>query len=215
MDRRYFEETPGPCLEIGSGSSRIKEVYPEVITSDIKHLPFIDLVLRGEAMPFGACSLRAIYAINVFHHLARPRLFLGELLRVLHPGGGAVLIEPFHGPFARWLFQHLHAAEGFDPRAPTWDSPGPTGPLANANQALSYIVFTRDRQKLEAEFPTLEVVLDRPHTHLWYLTSGGVNFRQLVPDSWGRLIQSAESVLSPLNRWLALQHTIVLRKRLS
>ena len=51
-----------------------------------------------------------------------------------------------------------------------------------------------------------------PHTHVWYLASGGVNFRQLVPDGWLSLLKGTERVLSPFDRWIALQHTIVLRK---
>jgi SAM-dependent methyltransferase len=213
MDNRYFKETPGKRVEIGSGSSRIKELYPDVVTSDIKHLMFIDIVLRAEEMPFPSNSLRVIYGINVFHHILNPRLFFREILRVLHPGGGVVLIEPFYGPFARWIFQNLHASEGFDPNALNWEASEPIGPLSNANQALSFIVFTRDRTRFRQEFPELEVLADRPHTHLWYLASGGVNFRQLVPDSFMGLIQFSEKLLCPLKRWLALQHTVVLRKR--
>jgi len=36
MDERYFGDTPGRRLEIGSGSSFFKEVFPDVVTSDIK-----------------------------------------------------------------------------------------------------------------------------------------------------------------------------------
>jgi len=213
MDKRYFGDVPGLRLEIGSGAGIIKTVYPDVITSDIKVLPFVDIVLKGEAIPFPAKSLRAIYAINVFHHLPSPRLFFSEILRVLHPGGGVVFIEPFYGPLARWVFKRLHASEGFDPDARLWEAEGPLGPMSRANQALSYIVFTRDRQTLLEEFPDLEVVVDHPHTHLWYVVSGGVNFRQLVPDSFLPVVKVAEQALSPLGRWIALQHTVVLRRR--
>jgi SAM-dependent methyltransferase len=213
MDLRYFDGVPGRRLEIGSGAGVIKSVLPDVITSDIKQLPFLDIVLRGEAMPFPANSLRAIYAINVFHHIPAPRLFLREMLRVLHPGGGFILIEPFYGPLACWVFRHLHASEGFDPGATAWETAGMVGPMSNANQALSYLVFTRDRARFDEEFPDLEVVVDRPHTHLWYVVSGGLNFRQLLPDGFVPLVRFAERLLAPLNPWLALQHTVVVRKR--
>lgn len=213
MDMQYFVDVPGLCLEIGSGAGIIKTVYPDVITSDIKVLPFVDVVLKGEAIPFPAKSLRAIYAINVFHHLPNPRLFFREALRVLHPGGGVILIEPFYGPLARRVFKHLHATEGFDPDAGSWEAEVPVGPMSRANQALSYIVFARDRQVLLDEFPDFEVVVDRPHTHLWYVVSGGVNFRQLVPDSFLPLVKLAERLLAPFGRWIALQHTVVLRRR--
>lgn len=213
-DERFFGSCPGRRVEIGSGSSFVGELYPDVITSDVKLLSFVDLVLRAEALPFRARSLRALWAINVLHHLPRPRDFFRELERVLHPGGGAILIEPFHGPLARWLFPRLHAAETFDAAAPEWEAPGPVGPARGANQALSYIIFTRDRARFEREFPSLELVVDRPHTHLLYLLSGGVSFRQLAPTVATSMISGLERSLAPLDRWIALQHTLVLRRRI-
>ncbi|HET6879653.1 MAG TPA: class I SAM-dependent methyltransferase [Pirellulales bacterium] len=213
LDGRLFNGCDGPRLEIGSGSSIIKEFWPDVVTSDIKPLPFVDRVVDAQAMPFADGSLRAIYGINVFHHLPRPRLFFREAIRVLQPGGGVVFIEPYHGVFARWLFPRLHDSEIFDLTADSWENNLQSGPCSGANQALSGIIFDRDRERFLREFPELELVLDRPHTHLSYLLSGGVNFRQLVPGWAGGLAPLLESVLSPLNRWIALQHTIVLRKR--
>ena len=213
LDERYFEGCHGPRLEIGSGSSIIKEFWPDVITSDIKPLPFVDRVIDAHAMPFAAGSLRAIYGINVFHHLPRPRDFFREAVRVLQPGGGVVFIEPYHGPAGRWLFPRLHDSETFDLDAPTWENETQSGPCSGANQALSGIIFDRDRDRFEREYPELELVLDRPHTHLSYLLSGGVNFRQLVPPGTDSMVCAAEMLLSPFNRWIALQHTIVLRKR--
>lgn len=210
-DEQHFGGCDGQRIEIGSGSSIIQEFLPDVTTSDIKPLPFVDLVVDAQDMPFGENTLRAIYGINVFHHLPQPRAFFRELCRVLQPGGGVVLIEPYHGPAARWLFNRLHDCEHFDLSA-NWENDQQVGPCLGANQALSGIIFHRDLVRFQAEYPQLEVVLDRPHTHLSYLLSGGVNFRQLVPGWMDSAVQVAEAMLEPLNRWLALQHTIVLRK---
>ena len=132
---------------------------------------------------------------------------------MVHPGGGAVLIEPYYGPVARRLFARLHAEEGFDAAMPGWRNTQQQGPCSRVNQALSYIVFRRDYDEFRRRFPTLELVLDRPHTQLMYFLSGGVNFRQLLPDSATPLVQAAEALLAPLNRWIALQHLLVLRRR--
>jgi SAM-dependent methyltransferase len=213
LDSKYFAASQGVRFEIGSGSSFFKEVFPDILTSDVKTLPFIDLVASADALPMRSESVRAVYAINVFHHLPDPRLFFRELDRVLAPGGGTVLIEPYHGPVARVIFRHLHATESFDTTSSSWRrSDG--GPMSNANQALSYLVFERDRKDFEREFPRLELVHQRPHTHLMYVLSGGVNFRQLVPDSFAPGLLAVERVLSPLDRILALQQTLVLRKKL-
>ena len=213
MDLHYFGDCPGRRLEIGSGSGFVKQIYPEVITSDIKPLPLVDAILRAEKIPFPNNSLRAIYAINVFHHLPKPSAFLEELLRVLHPGGGVVLIEPYYGWLARRLYKNLHETENFDMDAPGWETGTYMGPFSNANQALSYVVFKRDYAQFEQKFSQLELLWVKPHTHLLYFISGGVNFRQLAPDSLFPLVELTQQLLSPFNQWIALQHTIVLRKR--
>lgn len=213
QDERLFGNAEGKRLEIGSGSSFIKEVFADVVTSDIKPLPYVDVTARAEALPFPDKGLRAIYAINVFHHLPNPRAFFRELLRVLSPGGGVVMIEPHYGLFARFLFKRLHASEGYELDVKHWEADKELGAMSNANQALSYIVFKRDRAIFEREFPELEIVLDRPHTHLLYLLSGGVNFRKLVPDWAGGALEFAEWLLTPLNPIIAIQHTIVIRRR--
>jgi len=212
LDERYFSGS-GIRVEIGSGAGFIAETYADVVTSDVKLLPFVQLVCRGERMPFRDGSVRALYAINTFHHIPSPGAFFSELDRVLHPGGGAVLIEPYFGPVARRLFAGLHASETFDMAATRWEAPAEAGPFSQANQALSWVVFVRDRARFEREFPRIEIVADEPHTHLRYLLSGGVNFRQLLPSVAEPLIVGAERVLSPFNRLLALQHSVVLRRR--
>lgn len=214
MDARHLTGN-GIRIEIGSGSGFMGEVYPDVVTSDLKPLPFVQLVCRGERLPFGDSTVRALYAINTFHHVPSPSQFLEEMERVLAPGGGAIFIEPYHGLLARFLFRRLHASEIFDPEAAQWNAPSSAGAFSQANQALSYIVFVRDRARFEREFPSLEIVADEPHTHLRYLLSGGVNFRQLVPDAAEGAVLALERVLSPLCPLLALQHTIVLRRRVS
>jgi len=215
MDRRHFGDTPGARLEIGSGSSFMADLYPDVIATDVIPVPFVQIVLSAEEMPLGDGTLRSIYGINVFHHLSQPRRFFRECRRVLQPGGGVVLIEPYHGPLARFVFRNLHGSERFDPSVSSWEAGGATGTMSGANQALSYVVFTRDRRRFEREYPELEIVVDRPHTHLRYLLSGGVNFRQVIPSSFGGAVAKLEDILAPFNHWLALQHTIVLRRRRS
>jgi len=210
LDERHLSGD-GVRIEIGSGSGFMRESYADVLTSDVKPLPFVQLATRAERLPLRDRTVRALYGINTFHHLPSPRAFFSELVRVLHPGGGAVLIEPYYGMLARALFRRMHASETFDETAASWESPD-AGAFSRANQALSYIVFVRDRSTFEREFPQLSLVADLPHTHLRYVASGGVNFRQLAPSFADGLLKSAERILAPLDRVLALQHTLVLRR---
>lgn len=213
-DEEYFASSKASIrVELGSGSGFLKEVFPDVLTSDVKFLPFVDFVARSEELPFADASLRAIYAINVLHHVSEPRAFFHEITRVLAPNGGLVMIEPYYGPVARLVFERLFTSETFDPDASGWPSHGRDQPASGANAALSYIILRRDRRLWEREFPNLELVRDEPHTHLTYIASGGLNFRQLVPTQIGRAVSTLERALAPLDRWLALQHTLVVRRR--
>jgi SAM-dependent methyltransferase len=177
--------------------------------------PHLDMAVDAQATPFPDLSVRAFYGINCFHHLPAPRKFFAELARTLVPGGGCVLIEPYHGFVAARFYERVFDTEHFDKSQPAWDEQGDAmGAMRGANQALSYIVFERDRREFARQFPGLEIVLQRPlRNYLRYLLSGGLNFRQLAPGFAAPLIRLGEFALSPLERALALHHVVVLRKK--
>src|SRR5262245_29588171 len=137
---------PGPGLqvEIGAGVVPMRESFPAVLATDIVAGPGVDFVLDAEAMALPHASVRVFYGQNCFHHFSHPGKFFSELERTLIPGGGAIIVEPYYGPVASFLFKRLFCTEGFDKTFPSWDAPL-TGPMNGANQALSYIVFVRDR----------------------------------------------------------------------
>ena len=121
-DERHLTGS-GVRVEIGAGSSFLKTLYADVLTTDIKDAPGIERVVDAMAMPFADGSVRAIYGIHTFHHLPDPAAFLTELGRVLQPGGGCILIEPYYGPLASFMFRRIFATEGFDPHQRSWQTP--------------------------------------------------------------------------------------------
>jgi len=212
LDQRFFSGN-GMRLELGAGVAPIRDSFPDVLATDIVYSEHLDKTLNAENMDIENSSVRSIFGQNCFHHFPHPDKFFQELMRVLTPGGGAILLEPYHGPIAGLLYQRLFHSEGFDKNYPSWETPA-TGPMNGANQALSYIVFNRDRTIFEKKYPYLEIVLQEPvGNYLRYLLSGGLNFRQLCPDFATDLIRLLEKLLSPANRWLALHYVIVLRKK--
>lgn len=211
LDIRYFS-AEGLRLELGAGVAPIRSSYPDVLTSDIVPAPGLDLTIDAENMDLEADSVRVIFGQNCFHHFPHPERFFAELERVLPVGGGAVLLEPYHGPVASFVFKRLFHTEGFDKDFPSWETPT-SGPMNGANQALSYIVFERDLVKFESKFPRLKIVHQKTcDNYLKYLLSGGLNFRQLLPDWATPLLSVLQWLLSPFSKWLALHHVIVLRK---
>lgn len=215
LDRKYFASTEGIKLELGAGVCPIKQSYPDVLATDIVPSDDLDLVVDAQNMDFSEQSVRAIYGQNCFHHFPDPSLFFQELERVLVPGGGVVLIEPYYGAVASFLFKRLFSSEGFEKQADSWIA-DVDGPMNGANQALSYIVFKRDRKQFQKEFPLLEIVYEKPLTnYVRYFLSGGLNFKSLIPSFLDKPFKVFEFLLKPLSRFLALHHVIVIRRKKS
>ena len=211
LDQQFFTGK-GAEVELGAGISPIRESFPDVLATDIVDAPHLDKVINAEAMDLADNSVRVIYGQNCFHHFPHPDKFLFELERVLIPGGGAILLEPYYGPFASFLFKRLFRTEGFDKTFPSWETPV-AGPMNGANQALSYIIFIRDRADFERAHPQLKIVhQELCRNHMKYLLSGGLNFRQMLPDWMSPVVELVQFVFSPLNRWTSLHHIMVIRK---
>ena len=215
LDRSYFGDARGKRVELGAGVSLFKSLYPEVIVTDIKPADHLDAVVDAQAMPFRTGSIRSLYGLSFFHHLSDPESFFREALRVLTPGGGCVLLEPFHGLVAAQHYRVLHSFEGYDKSAPDWASAARARlAMRDANQALSYIVFERDRERFSRLFPDLEIVHRKPlRSYLRYVFSGGLNYRSLLPSFFIGPLKLLEKALTPTLSITALYQMIVLRKR--
>lgn len=211
LDRRYLTAS-GLRVELGAGVAPIRDSYPDVLATDIMPGSHLDRVVNAEAMDFPDQSVRAVFGQNCFHHFPHPERFFNELIRVLPAGGGCILLEPYYGPMAAFTFKRLFSTEGYDKQFPCWDTPT-AGPMNGANQALSYIIFERDRAIFEKKFPQLSIVHQEVcNNYLPYLFSGGLNFRQLWPDKALPLLSGIQGALKPFSRLLGLHHVIVLRK---
>ena len=102
-------------VELGSGGGFIKEIIPNVITSDILKVAGVDKVFSATDMPFEDASVDAFFMFDVLHHIDEPRKFFAEADRCLRPGGRIVMIEPANTPWARFIYTNFHH-EGFDPK---------------------------------------------------------------------------------------------------
>ncbi|WP_133512429.1 class I SAM-dependent methyltransferase [Candidatus Thiosymbion oneisti] len=211
LDERFLSGE-GSRIEVGAGAAPIRDSFPDVLATDIMENPQLDRVLDAQAMKLPDSSVRCVYAQNSFHHFSDPERFFAELQRVLIPGGGAILIEPYYGLLASLLFPRMFSTEGFDKNASSWQV-STTSSMHGANQALSYLVFVRDREFFETRYPGLKIAYQQTcNNYLKYLLSGGLNFRQLLPDWMTQFVGLLSLLLSPFNRWLALHHLIVIKK---
>lgn len=209
---KLFLSGDGLRVELGSGVAPMRELFPDILATDIVPSPEMDMVLDAEKMNLAESSTRVFFGQNCFHHFSNPHNFFGELNRVLVSGGGAVLLEPFYGPLASFMYKRIFTSEGFDKKFDSWETP-PSGPMNGANQALSFIVFIRDRETFESLYPNLKIVHHKIcGNFLKYLLSGGLNFKQLAPDFLMGFIGACEKITRPLHGFLGLHHIIVIRK---
>jgi SAM-dependent methyltransferase len=200
----------GEVVEIGSGAGFLARHLPGLITSDVFVSPGVKIVLDCESLPFAEGSLRAIVMTDVFHHISDTRRFLHDAARCVRSRGVVVMIEPWVTLWSSVVYRHLHH-EPFEPRAEQWEFPR-GGPLSSANGALPWIVFERDLDAFEKEFPQWRLSRKRLLMPFRYLLSGGVSQRALVPaysfGFWRRL----EGLLQPAMGRLAMFAHIMLER---
>lgn len=169
----------GKFIELGSGAGFIKEIMPNVITSDVLLIPGVDKVIFANSIPFKDNSLDSIILIDVLHHLNDVRSFFREANRTLKTGGLIVMSEPWNSSWGKFIYQNFHH-EPFVPNS-NWEI-DEARPLSAANGALPWIIFERDRLIFESEFPNFSIDKIELHTPFRYLLSGGVSMKQIVPD---------------------------------
>lgn len=205
------ENVNGKILELGSGAGFIKDYLPDCVSSEVLQITDIDIVLDGQRLPFIDDSLRGIVMFDVFHHLPRVQLFLEEASRCVRQGGVIVMIEPWNTIWSRFIYGHLHH-EPFDADCYGWEFQQ-GGTLSNANQALPWIVFQRDRLLFERMFPQWDIAKINLHSPFCYLLSGGVSLRSFMPGSLFGMWRAIEDKLRPCLPILAMFAKVVLLRK--
>jgi SAM-dependent methyltransferase len=206
----HLTRAGGVRLELGSGGGFLAEIDSTVMTSDVKRVEGVQVVVDARALPFDDGAVDVLFAMHVLHHVPEVRRLLAELSRCCPPGGGLVAVEPYWSPLARLLYTRFHP-ESFDPRATRWEFDS-TSPL-DSNQALSYLMLVRDRERLDAEFPDLEVIRLEAFGGPSYLLTGGIWRRPALPGPWLERLWDWEDRRRFWRPALALHHLFVIRRR--
>ena len=207
----HLPDVNGPVLELGSGAGFLRSRIPSLITSEVFPCRNARLLLDGQSLPFRSQSLRAVVMTNVLHHIPRPEAFLSEAGRCLLPGGAVLMIEPWVSDWSRIVYRYLHH-EPFHTDQQEW-SHRFGGPLSGANGAMPWIIFERDRQRFERQFPLFSIERVQPIMALRYLWSGGVSMRQLLPSSANGMCVSLERGLQPWIKSLAMFAFVAVSRR--
>jgi len=178
-------------IELGAGVLPMKLNFPDVKSTDIVEAEHLDGVLDATNLELGDETVDAIFLQNTFHHIPDPSSFFAECTRVLKMGGRIIILDPYFNYISSILYPNLFKSESFDKQGSWIDAN--LHPMIGANQALSYIVFQRDRKKFETLHPDLKILSGTPHTSgLRYLLSGGINFHKIAPSWAFQFIRSCE-----------------------
>ncbi len=194
---------PGRTLEIGGGTGNLKSFMPDILSSDIQHAPWLDVVADAQNLPFAAGSFDNIVMFDVLHHLDRPIDFLRQAAGVLVQGGRIVVCEPAITPLSQLFYRHCHpepvdldvdllADAGLSAGDDPWDS----------NQAIPTLLFGRDRARVQRRLPGLDIKPARRLAFLAYPLCGGFRPWTLLPAALVaplmNLERLAERVLGPV-----------------
>jgi SAM-dependent methyltransferase len=221
--RDQFRDLPNASslsiLEVGSGTSPLKQFLPNIITSDVLDLDYLDLVFDcHEIDKLDAIkdnSIDVITLTNVLHHLKNPISFLNRAAGKLKSGGKVIATEPFFSVLSTPIFKYLHH-EPVDFRISEPELETVQGPLASANIALPWLIFFRRhqwQQRLDEHFDAA-TLSTRPFSALSYMATGGISRTLPIPHfiyRWLFLVDLAMSRSFPL--FCAAFFTVTLTRR--
>ncbi len=221
--RDQFRDLTNPAalsiLEVGSGTSPLKQFLPNVVTSDVLDLEYLDLVFDcHEIDRFDAIrdeSLDVITLTNVLHHLKSPILFLNRAANKLKPGGKVIATEPFFSLVSTPIFKYLHHEPvEFEISEP--ELKNVQGPLASANIALPWLIFFRRRDWADNLSENYDVAncSVRFFSAVSYMATGGISHKLPVPTWFYRAFFPTDLFLSRcFPRLCASFFTVILPRR--
>jgi SAM-dependent methyltransferase len=221
--RDQFKDFRNPAmlsiLEVGSGTSPLKQFLSNVITSDVLNLDYLDLVFDCHDIDkldvIKEESLDVITLTNVLHHLKSPIAFLNRAANKLKSGGKVIATEPFFSVLSSPIFKYLHH-ESVDFEISEPELKEVRGPLASANIALPWLIFLRRRDWLERL--SENYVVNRcsvfPFSALSYMATGGISHKLTIPRWVYRAFFPADLFVSRcFPRLCASFFTVVLPRR--
>jgi SAM-dependent methyltransferase len=196
-------------IELGSGGGFLKKLEPKVICTDILNLPNNDMTFSALDIPFEDNSVGGIFMVDTMHHIPDAEKFLNEVDRVLAKKGKLIMIEPANSLWGKFIYKNFHH-EPFDLNG-DWTIPD-KGPLSGANIALPWIIFERDKSIFKEKFPNLIIDNISYINPLLYLISGGVSYRQLLPNFMFPIINIIDKLLPKISKQISMFQLIKISK---
>ncbi|NJK48757.1 class I SAM-dependent methyltransferase [Candidatus Gracilibacteria bacterium] len=216
---RWYKEiaaqlVSGNTLELGGGSGNFKEFAPNVTSTDIVPLPWIDVVADAQDLPFPAQSFDNLVMFDVLHHIENVSLFFDEALRVLRPGGRLAIMEPYIS-LASWPIYHFVHPEpvNFKQDPLKLVEPSPNRQPFDSNQAFATILFERKYKAFKKKYPQFRKTYHRRMAFFAYPLSGGFDKPSMLPMPLLKPVLALENSLSFMSRFLAFRILVILEKQ--
>jgi len=213
-----FRKPNGLSIEVGAGPGFFKQFALDILSTDLIWCPWLDAIADAQELPFRTASVTNVFGLDMLHHLATPMTFLGEVSRVLAPGGRLILVEPWITPFSYFIFRFLHQ-ERCDLSETPWLSNQrgaiPEKMAFDGNQAIPYLLFgPSHRSNTLSSLPELNLLALEPFCLFAYLLSGGFKPMNLLPEFLYPAVSKFERATSPLwRRIAALRVLLALEKK--
>jgi SAM-dependent methyltransferase len=200
-----FKDFPDPTtlsiLEVGSGTSPLKQFFSNIVTSDVLDLNHLDLVFDCHDIDkldsIKDESLDVITLTNVLHHLRDPIAFLNRAACKLKSGGKVIATEPFFSRLSTPMFKYLHH-EPVNLQISEPELIDVQGPLQSANIGLPWLIFFRNRdwlERLDEKFDLSRLSV-RSFSAFSYPATGGISHRLPIPHLLYRILFRVDLALS-------------------
>lgn len=224
LEQRYgwmneYLEGRKTVIELGSGAGFSREFIrnPNLKLTDVANHPWIDMHVDAMSLPFEPGSVDAIICSHMIHHVARPKLFFEQAMRVLAPGG-VILISEIETSLMTRALLRLMRHEGWSYDCKVFDistvANDPVDPWS-ANCAIPELLFT-EPARFEAEVGGLKVARNELTECLVFPLSGGVIAKSRtvnLPRALLKLVHRLDQVLIGVApRVFAMGRRVVLRK---
>jgi SAM-dependent methyltransferase len=99
--RKWLMQVTGRDLIVLDIGGRIQPYRPLIqrrerayMAVDLRRTPLVNVMARGERLPFGDASFDLAISTQVLEYIPEPAVFIAEIYRVLKPGGSLLLSVP-------------------------------------------------------------------------------------------------------------------------
>lgn len=204
-------------VEVGSGPGFLKEMFPNLISTDLIPCPWLDVIVDAQHLPFRDASVTNLLGLDALHHFETPLAFLTEAQRVLCPGGRLILVEPWITPFSYFIYRYLHqedcdlSARPLEERAIRSDD---VKKAFDGNQAIPYLLFgQKSLAKTLKSVQGFKPLVIEPFCLFAYLLSFGFKRANLLPEVIYPFVARMEQITLPIWRSAAALRVLLVLER--